>query len=53
MRKTRNTPLKQLSVPRLELQSTVVSTPLHVLIHDELDLPFQRVTFWTDSLTAL
>ena len=53
MGKTRNTPLKQWSVPRLELQAAVVSTRLHVLIHHELDLPVQRVTFWTDSLTVL
>ena len=53
MGKTRNTPLKQWSVPRLELQAAVVSTRLHVLIHDELDLPVQRATLWTDSLTVL
>ena len=53
MGKTRNTPLKQWSVPRLELQAAVVSTRLHVLIHDELDLPVHSVTFWTDSLTVL
>ena len=53
MGKTRNTPLKQWSVPRLELQAAVVSTRLHVLIHDELDLPVHSTTFWTDSLTVL
>lgn len=53
MGKTRNTPLKQWSVPRLELQAAVVSTRLHLLIYDELDLPVHSVTFWTDSLTAL
>jgi len=37
MGKTRNTPLKQWSVPRLELQAAVVSTRLHMFIHDELD----------------
>jgi len=40
-------------IPRLELQAAVVSTRLHVLIHDELDLPVHSVTFWTDSLTVL
>ena len=53
MGKTRNTPLKEWSVPRLDLQGAVVSTPLHVLIHDELDLPVHSATFWTDSLTVL
>ena len=51
--KTCNTPFKQWSVLHLELQAAVVSTCLHMLIHDELDLPVQRVTFWTDSLTVL
>ena len=53
MGKTSNTPLKQWSVPRLELQAAVVSTRLHVLIHDELDLPVHSVTFWSDFLTVL
>ena len=53
MGKTRNTLLKQWSVPRLELQAAVISTRLHVLIHDELDLPVHSVTFWSDSLTVL
>ena len=53
MGKTRNSPLKQWSVPRLELQSAVVATRLHLLIRDQLDIPLQGVTFWTDSLTTL
>ena len=53
MGKTRNTPLKQWSFPRLELQAAVVPTRLHVLIHDELDLPVHSVTSWSDSLTVL
>ena len=53
MGKTRNSPLRQWSVPRLELQSAVVATRLHLLIREELDIPLQGVTFWTDSLTTL
>ncbi|XP_044175961.1 uncharacterized protein LOC114968359 [Acropora millepora] len=53
MGKTRNTPLKQWSVPRLELQATVIATRLHLLIREELDLPLVGVTFWSDSLTTL
>jgi len=53
MGKTCNTPLKQWSIPCLELQAAVVSRRLHVLIPDELDLPVHSVTFWTDSLTVL
>ena len=53
MGKTRNSPLRQWSVLHLELQSAVVATRLHLLIHDELDIPLQGVTFWTDFLTTL
>ena len=53
MGKTRNTPLKQWSVPRLELQAAVITTRLHLLIREELDLPLVGVTFWSDSLTTL
>ena len=53
MGKTRNSPLKQWSVPRLELQAAVIATRLHLLIREELDLPLVGVTFWSDSLTTL
>ena len=53
MGKTCNSPLKQWSIPRLELQSALVATRLHLLIRDELDIPLQGVKFWTDSLTTL
>ena len=53
MGKTRNSPLRHWSIPRLELQSAVVAARLHLLIHDELDISLQGVTFWTDSLTTL
>ena len=39
MGETRNTPLKQWSVPRLELQAAVIATRLHLPIRKELDLP--------------
>ena len=42
MGKMRNPPLKQWSVPRLELQEA-----------DELDLLVHSATFWMDSLTVL
>ena len=51
--KTRNTPLKHWSVPRLELQAAVISTRLHLMIMDELYFPINSATFWTDSMTVL
>ena len=51
--KTRNAPLKQWSIPRLDLQAAAVSTRLHLMIMDELDLSINSATFWTDSMTVL
>ena len=45
--------LKQWSVPRLALQAAAVSTRLHMMIMDELDLSINSATFWTDSMTVL
>ena len=53
MGKTRNYPLRQWSIPRLELQAAVVATRLHLLLREELDIPLHGVTFWSDSLTTL
>ena len=53
MGKTRDAPLKQWSVSRLELQAAVIPIRLHTLIREELDFPVHGVSFWTDSLTAL
>ncbi|XP_044175495.1 uncharacterized protein LOC122958626 [Acropora millepora] len=53
MGKTRNSPLRQGSIPRLELQAAVVATRRHLLLRKELDIPLHGVTFWSDSLTTL
>ena len=53
MGKTRNSPLRQWSIPRLELQAAVVATRLHLLLCEELDTPLHGVTFWSDSSTTL
>lgn len=45
MGKTRNSPLKQWSVPRVELQAAVIATRLHLMTRKELDLPLVGVTF--------
>ena len=45
MGKTRNSPLRQWSIPRLELQAAVVASCLHLLLHEELDTPLHGVTF--------
>ena len=53
MGKTRNTPMKDWSTPRLELQAAVLSARMHRLVHEELDLPVNATLFWSDSVTTL
>ena len=51
--KSRIAPIKQLSIPRLELQAAVYSVRLRTLIVQEHDLRIDSVTHWTDSVTVL
>jgi len=51
--KTRVTPLKPLSIPRLELQAAVMASRLSNCILKEMDIEISEVTFWTDSMTVL
>ena len=51
--KCRIAPIKQLSIPRLELQAALYSVRLRKLIIEEHDLPINSVTHWTDSVTVL
>ena len=51
--KCRVAPMKQQSIPRLELQATMYGTRLKQLIVDEHDVEIERTFFWTDSTTVL
>ena len=51
--KCRIAPMKQLSIPRLELQAALYSVRLRKLIVQEHDLLIDNVTHWTDSITVL
>ena len=51
--KCRNAPVREWSIPRLELQAAVISSRLHTLIHKELELPIRKTFFWSDSMTTL
>ena len=53
MSKSRVTPLKQISIPRLELSAAVVSTRLDHMIKRELRIPLEDSVFWTDSTAVL
>ncbi|XP_060802199.1 uncharacterized protein LOC132902161 [Amyelois transitella] len=51
--KNRVTPLKPISVPRLELQAALLGCRLARAIEKEMDLTVVKKTFWTDSTTVL
>ena len=47
--KSRVAPLKELSIPRLELQAAVLAARLYKSIQSESRILFERVIFFTDS----
>ena len=47
--KGRLAPLKQMTIPRLELCAAAEAVKLDNLARRELDIPIGRSTFWTDS----
>ena len=50
--KTRVAPIKQLSIPRLELQACLMACQLSSMVRDDLRVDFDYY-FWTDSKIAL
>ncbi|CAG2256055.1 unnamed protein product [Mytilus edulis] len=53
MGKARLAPIKQVSIPRLELSGAVTACRLYEILSDELELKINTVTFWTDSTIVL
>ena len=51
--KSRVTPLKVVSIPRLELTAAVVAVKSNCLIQNELEYPIHDTTYWTDSTVVL
>ena len=46
-------PIREISIPRLELTAAVISVRLSKMIREELDVSIQRVYYWTDSMSVL
>ena len=53
MAKARVTPLKAVTIPRLELTAALVSVKVASLIKKELTLRISREIFWSDSKVVL
>ena len=53
MGKSRVTPLKPVTIPRLELTAAVVSSKISCMPWKELDYARMKEVFWTDSKTVL
>ena len=53
IRKSRLAPIKQMSIPRLELSGGVAACRLYGFLSDKLELNIDQVTFWTDSMIVL
>ena len=51
--KSRVSPLKPMSVPRLELQAAVMGSRLASTVREQHSIPLKSTTLWTDSRTVL
>lgn len=51
--KSRLTPMKKVTIPRLELSAAATATKVSSMIRRELDLPIDEDIYWTDSTCAL
>ena len=51
--RSRVTPLKTITIPRLELIAAVVGVDLVQFLKREMELSISRVVFWTDSTSVL
>lgn len=51
--KARVAPLKQVTIPRLELTAAVLTIKVDKMLRSELQLPLEELQFWTDSTSVL
>ena len=53
MAKSRVSPLKPMSIPRLELSAAVIAARLARFVNREIDLDIEKTVLWTDSTVVL
>ena len=53
MGKARLAPIREITIPRLELTAAVISVKLSQIIREELETKIDQVNYWTDSMTVL
>ena len=51
--KSRTSPLRKITIPRLELQAAVLSVRISELILREIQIDFSKIYYWTDSEVVL
>ena len=53
MGKCRLAPIKQMTIPRLELAAATLAVKVDKFIRQEIDMPVHESVFWTDSMLVL
>lgn len=53
MGKARVTPIKSVTIPRLELTAAVLAVQMDLMLKAELKMPLHESVFWTDSTSVL
>jgi len=51
--KSRVTPIKYVSIPRLELTAAVLFVKISTMVKEELEFDIDQEYFWTDSCVTL
>lgn len=51
--KARVAPLKQMTIPRMELVAAVLAVRVDLMLRKELEITLNSSTFWTDSQSVL